>query len=193
VTLAHTADYGQRAAAREQAAARALAQHFAVPWQALDLRWLAVPARRAGSALIAGARALPEPDPNVVGDAASARAVWVPARNVVLCAAAAAHTEAQGGGFVLAGFNAEEARTFADNSAAFVASFSAMLAHGCQARVRLVSPTLDLDKHAIVAAALRARLRRAQFWSCYAGDATPCGRCESCLRSARAWGEAGKT
>ncbi len=189
VALALTADYGQRAAVREQAASRALAAHLSVPWQNVDLRFLAEPARRAGSALVVADQQLPQTVVEAPGDAATARAVWVPARNVVLCAAAAAFAEAMDAGFVLAGFNAEEAQTFPDNSPAFVTAFSAVLAHGCLRRVQVISPTLDLDKRGIVGVAGRIGLRPEHFWSCYDGGQKPCGRCESCVRSARAWGE----
>jgi 7-cyano-7-deazaguanine synthase len=185
--LALTADYGQRAAAPEMAAARALAAALGVPWQSLDLRWLAGPAARAGSALVAAGPCPPRATAASPGDAETARAVWVPARNVVLCAAGAAFAEAGGAAWVLAGFNAEEARTFPDNSPSFVDAFSAALRHGCRAKVRLGSPTLALDKAGIVAAAAGLGLRAEQFWSCYDGGSRPCGRCESCARSARAW------
>ena len=52
------------------------------------------------------------------------------------------------------------------------------------------SPTLDLDKPAIAAAALRLGLGPADFWSCYRDGDAPCGRCESCLRSQLAFARA---
>lgn len=188
--LALTADYGQRAAAAELRASERLASRLRVPWRSIDLSWLAEPGRQAGSALLDRARALPHGTLASPGDAASAAAVWVPARNVVLCAAAASFAEAERAECVLTGFNAEEAATFADNSAAFVAAFDAVLALGCRRPVRLASPTIALDKPAIVAAARRLGLGSADFWSCYEGGERPCGRCESCVRGARAWGAA---
>ncbi|MEZ5964766.1 MAG: 7-cyano-7-deazaguanine synthase QueC [Planctomycetota bacterium] len=185
-----TADYGQRAAAAELRAAERLARRLRVPWHRLDLAFLADPSRRAGSALVDLARSLPATSPAMPGDAGSAAAVWVPARNVVLCAAAAAFAEAAAAGVVLAGFNAEEAATFPDNSPAFISTFNAMLAHGCRRAVRVLGPTLALAKVDIVAAARRLGLEPDDFWSCYEGGDQPCRRCESCVRSARAWAAA---
>lgn len=188
--LALTADYGQRAALPEMAAARRLAARLQVPWRSLDLRWLAEPGRQAGSALLDRSVALPDATPAAPGDAASAGTVWVPARNIVLCAAAAAFAEAAAARWVLTGFNAEEAVTFADNSSAFVAAFNVLLVQGCRHPVMLAAPTLELDKVGIVAAARRHGLGAGDFWSCYESGVRPCDRCESCARAARAWGAA---
>lgn len=180
-------DYGQRAAARECEFAERFARARGLPWRRIELPWLAAFASEAGSALVASDRELPSGTLAEPGSERSAAAVWVPARNAVFLAIAASAAEAAMAECVLAGFNREEAATFADNSAAFVAAADAYLAYGTRTGVRVVSPTLGLDKPAIVAAARRLGLGPKDVWSCYRGDAAPCGRCESCLRSARAW------
>lgn len=176
-------DYGQRAARREAAAARRLADRFGAPFVAITLPWLGELARQAGSRLMDGTGELPRGSEQVPGDAASAAAVWVPARNVVFVAIAAAHAEAGGAQCVVAGFNREEAATFADNSAAFVRASDAQLALGTRTGVRVTSPTLAWDKAQIVAAARALGFTAGDFWSCYEGGERPCERCESCLRS----------
>ncbi len=180
-------DYGQRAADAEARAAATLAHRWSIPFERIPLPWLASAAAMAGSALIDGGAPIPTRTVDDPGDAASAAAVWVPARNVVLLAAAAAIAEARGADVVLTGFNREEAATFADNSAAFVAAMDAALALGTKRRVRVVAPTLDLDKAGIAAAAVALGLRESDFWSCYGSGPQPCGRCESCARSRRAF------
>ncbi len=185
--LALTADYGQRSAAAEASAAQRLAALAGVPWQAVALPWLAQAATTAGCALLPGGRPLPSGTLAAPGDAESAAAVWVPARNVVLLALAAAFAEAHGATQVIAGFNAEEAATFADNSTLFVQHMNAALALGTRTQVRVVSPTLNMDKLGIVTAARRLGFSRRDFWSCYAGGEQACERCESCSRSRRAW------
>lgn len=176
-------DYGQRAAVREAAAATALAARWQVPLQRLDLPWLGELARRAGSALHPGNAAPPQGTIQRPGDAATAAAVWVPARNAVFVALAAAIAEAERADVVVAGFNREEAATFPDNSAGFVAAATAMLAYGTRTGVRVESPTLAFDKAELVATAKRLGFQATDFWSCYDGGERPCGRCESCLRS----------
>ncbi len=182
-----TFDYGQRARERERAAAERFAAARGIPWRGVALPWLAELARNSGSALVATECALPPGTEQEPGDAVSAAAVWVPARNSVFLAIGAAFAEAAGADVVIAGFNREEAATFPDNSAAFVAAASGFFAAGTRNGVRVVSPTQDLDKVGIVAAARRLGLRPDDVWSCYRGEKVPCGGCESCRRSARAW------
>lgn len=181
-----TCTYGQLAAERECAAAKRLAARFGARWRAIDLPWLAEASRRAGSALT-GQGQLPGGTLERPGDEQSAAAVWVPARNAVFVTIAAAVAEAAGVKVVLTGFNSEEAATFQDNSAAFVAAAGRFLGLGTRNGVRLESPTLGWDKRRIVAEARRLGMGPGDFWSCYRGGDGACGRCESCLRSARAW------
>lgn len=176
-------DYGQRAAARERAAARALAKQWRTTLTAIELPWLAALAARTGSRLMQGGGELPASTPQRPGDQQSAAMVWVPARNAVFVAIAAAHAEAGGADCVIAGFNREEAATFPDNSEAFLAAGTAFLAHGTRNGVRVVSPTAPLDKDAIVDRAKALGFTATDFWSCYEGGERPCGRCESCVRS----------
>lgn len=176
-------DYGQRAARREAEAAARLAERLDVPLHRAELPWLADWSRRAGSRLAPGTGELPQATAAHPGDAASAAAVWVPARNCVFVSMAAALAESLGAGCVVAGFNREEAATFPDNSPAFLAAATAMLALGTRNGVQVESPTLGWDKPRIVEEALRLGFVAGDFWSCYEGGERPCGACESCVRS----------
>ncbi len=189
VDLCLCIDYGQRAAAQEVEVSRRLADRFGLPWQRIEMPWLAAASRRSGTALVEGAGAVPETSLDQPGDDASAAAVWVPARNLVFVATASAWAEALGADAVLCGFNREEAATFTDNSPAFVAAMDAALKLGTRSAVTVKSPTLELDKAEIVGCARRLGLGPADFWSCYLGGAESCGRCESCLRSRLAWAQ----
>ncbi len=176
-------DYGQRAAQREAAAADALARRWAVPLRTIPAPWLGQLARQAGSAQLEGAGELPRGTVDQPGSERSARAGWVPARNAVFVAIAAAVAETLGAAWVVTGFNREEAATFPDNSAAFVSAADRFLCYGTRNGVRVQSPTLAMDKASIVAEAQRLGFSARDFWSCYEGGPTPCGTCESCLRS----------
>lgn len=176
-------DYGQRAAGPEASASQRLAERWQVPWRRVAMPWLQEVGKLAGSALLDTTTALPTGTAERPGDADSAARVWVPARNAVFVAVAAAFAEALAADQVLAGFNREEAATFPDNSAAFVAAGTAFLALGTRSQVAVASPTLAMDKRQIVAAARSLGLAASDFWSCYAAGPGPCGVCESCLRS----------
>jgi 7-cyano-7-deazaguanine synthase len=187
--LTLTVDYGQRAARREIAAARSLAEYYGVRHEVLDLRWLGA---LGGSALTEEALAVPRLATSELDTmpviTESARAVWVPNRNGVLINAAAAHAERLGARRVVVGFNREEAATFPDNSSAYVLAASRALGYSTANGVEVHCYTAELDKTEIVAE-LR-KLPRAfpfdQLWSCYHGGATACGQCESCRRFNRA-------
>lgn len=187
--LALTADYGQRSAARERAASQSLCRYYGVPHEEVDLRWLG---GLGTSALTDRDSPVPEVETQDLerGDVvrASAARVWVPNRNGVLIAVASAFAEARSRQCVVVGFNREEAATFPDNSIEFMNHCTRALSCSTRNAVQVVSHTATLDKKAIVEA-LRALARPFPFdavWSCYHGDETRCGRCESCRRFERA-------
>jgi 7-cyano-7-deazaguanine synthase len=190
--LALTVDYGQRAAAREAAAAYALARRLGVPHRLVALPWIR---EAAGSALTDPRRALPEPTPGELDDALaahrSAAGVWVPNRNFSLIAVAATWAEVNGVPFVVCGFNREEARTFPDNSELFVERVNAALELSTRNHVRVLAPTQGMDKAEIVRTGLARDIPLELCWPCYDGGVQPCGRCESCRRFVRAVGAAG--
>ncbi len=189
VVLALTIDYGQRAAENEKLAARNLSQHFKVPHQILDLRFI----KDLGtSALTHVSSVMPNLKEGELDDRLatqrSAAAVWVPNRNGVFLSVAAALAEARGIDQVMVGFNKEEAATFADNTAAFAEAFSDSLKYSTQNHVRVHCYTFELTKIEIVKK-LKEEVQSFPFekiWSCYEAGAEPCQKCESCQRLARA-------
>ncbi len=192
VVLALTFDYGQRAAPAEIRAARAVCGELGIRHRAIELPWLA---EVTTTALVDRTAALPALSADELDDAAkthaSAAAVWVPNRNGVFISVAAAFAESLGCEAVVCGFNAEEGQTFPDNTPEFAAAATAALAYSTLSQVRVVSPTQSLTKVEIVALGRRLGAPLAHAWSCYEPGPEPCGRCESCLRSARAMAAAG--
>jgi 7-cyano-7-deazaguanine synthase len=187
VLLCLTFDYGQRAAQPEIAAARAMADRFGVDHRVIDLPWLG---ELTSTALVDAARELPEPEPDRLDDPdagrESAAAVWVPNRNGVFIAIAAAFAEGRDAEGIVAGFNAEEAATFPDNSPDFVAAANAALFRSTRNRARVICYTQHLTKaaRAALGRAIEAPLELA--WPCYREGPELCGRCESCRRFERA-------
>lgn len=193
MALALTFDYGQRAAKREIAAARKFCRSYKIPHKVLNLPWLSLISR---SALTDRSNPLPLYRPADLGkdrrtEIKSAAAVWVPNRNAVFANIAAAYAETMKCNVIVAGFNAEEARTFPDNSPYFVASLNRMLSYSTLIRPKIFSPTQKMTKKDIAALSTKLKLRPQFFWSCYRGGASMCGRCESCSRAIRAFKAAG--
>ncbi len=191
VAAALTFDYSQRAARREAENSAAMCARLRVRHETIRLPWLA---RITGTALVGRKKPLPRLKPAELDDPVaagrSALRVWVPNRNGVFLAAAAAYAEALGAERVVAGFNAEEAVTFPDNSEEFARAATRSLRFSTRNAVRVESYTFRLRKPAIVALGLKIGAPMDLVWPCYEGGQRLCGRCESCLRFFRAIREA---
>ncbi|MGQ9824217.1 MAG: 7-cyano-7-deazaguanine synthase QueC [Desulfotomaculales bacterium] len=192
VELCLTMDYGQRAAAREIGAARALAAHYGVSHRTVELPFLK---EITPTSLVNRKLPVPSPRADDLEDpffaSESAAAVWVPNRNGLFVNIAACFAEALGCDFIVAGFNKEEALTFPDNSVSFVERVNEALAFSTKKQVRVVSYTQRLTKPDIVRLGQRLGVPWRFLWSCYYGGEKACGKCESCLRFFRAAKEAG--
>ena len=192
VVVALTFDYRQRAAQREVSCAAAMCRRFGVRHEIVKLPWLG---SITGTALVARGKALPRPKPGHLDEPAVARRaaerVWVPNRNGVFLAVGAAYAEALGANQIVAGFNAEEAAAFPDNSPAFMRAYNRSLNLSTLNAVQVVSHTARLRKDKILALGRRIEAPLHLVWACYEGGRRMCGRCESCLRFVRAVEKAG--
>ena len=190
VALALTFDYGQRASAREAAAAAFMCRQIGVPHRVVELPWLAEICQ---TALVNHSVTMPRLEAQDLETRAgedTSSAVWVPNRNGVFANIAAAFAEGLRADTIVAGFNKEEAATFPDNSAAFVAATNSALSHSTLTKPTLVSYTQELTKADIVRLGRKAGAPLAAIWSCYCGGIEHCWRCESCARLERALREA---
>ncbi len=192
VILALTFDYGQLSAIREIAKARELCNLLKVAHRAIDLKGLKEWFR---SAITDERVSLPQHSPEYWGSGGvdleeTAEMVWVPNRNGVMVNIAAAVAETVEAELVVAGFNAEEAETFPDNSREFVEAVNACWQYSTRGRVKLVSYTIDWDKKKIFKEGMRRDFPWKCLWACYNGQERMCGKCESCARLINAAREA---
>ncbi|TET31709.1 MAG: 7-cyano-7-deazaguanine synthase QueC [Planctomycetota bacterium] len=174
-------DYGQKARYRERFSAESLSKHYGCRLETIELPWLK---EITDTALV-------EPDahiPDVTADTLpeDVSAVWVPNRNGVFIAIAAAHAESMGADAVVAGFNREEGAIFPDNSPEFRKAAEAALGYSTLSGVKLVAFTENMDKKEIVGEGRKLGVPFDFIWPCYRGGETPCGKCESCVRYKRA-------
>ena len=193
IALALTFDYGQRAARREMEAAALMCRSLGASHRTIELPWLGDISR---SALTERGPAIPDVTEEmlagpVVGRGETAGAVWVANRNGIFVNVAAAFAEALDCDLVVAGFNAEEAATFPDNSPEFVAAANRALELSTRRAPRLISYTQDLTKVDIVRLGREIGAPVPFVWSCYRGGEQHCWRCESCARLRRALEMAG--
>jgi 7-cyano-7-deazaguanine synthase len=186
-----TFDYGQRHGI-EIALARKAARRRGVPHAVLkvDLRPVG------GSALTDPAIPLPRA-PRRRGRTAGPPVTYVPFRNGIFLALAAAWAEARGVRDLVCGFHVADSPDYPDTTAAFVRAMAKAIRSGTRAAFggpppRIVTPLLGLDKPDIIRLGLRLGADYAYAVSCYAGAERPCGTCTSCRFRARAWKAVGR-
>lgn len=175
VMKAITFNYGQKAFDNELAASSALAKHYGVPHQVIDLDWLKTCLPQALDASDTEQQAWDEPMDRVDH-------VWVPNRNGVFINIAASFAEALGCDLVVFGANAEEGETFSDNTPEFRQAISDSLMYSTQNHVQVATPVANLNKRQILEAGLELKVPLHLIWSCYEAGDSHCGQCPSCQR-----------
>ncbi len=186
--IALSVDYGQRHRIELERAA-AIAGRYGVEHieQRLDLgAW-------GGSALTD-----PSIDVPTASDAAGGPAIpitYVPGRNLIFLSLAVALAEARGCASVFIGVNALDYSGYPDCRPEFIESFRGTAALALRvgvegAAVGITTPLLDLSKADIVRRGVDLGAPLELTWSCYRGDATPCGDCDSCVLRAKGFAEA---
>ncbi len=186
-----TFDYGQRHRV-EVGLARRAARRLGVPHAVLkvDLRQVG------GSALTDPGIALPR-SARRPGKPAGPPATYVPFRNGIFLALAAAWAEARGIRDLVCGFHVADSPDYPDTTRAFVKAMEKAVRAGTKAAFggpapRIVAPLIGLDKAGIIRKGLRLGADYAHSVSCYAGAERPCGTCSSCRFRAEAWKAAGR-
>lgn len=176
-----TIDYGQRHAvevmrAREVAGAMHASKHTVV---SIDLRALG------GSALTA-ALAVPKNRPTEER-ARGVPITYVPARNLIFLALAAAYAEVEGASLIYFGANVLDYSGYPDCRPEFIRAFESAVKAGTKTGAegeapRVCAPLLHMTKADIIRTGIRLGAPLHLTHSCYdpVGDLA-CGRCDSCL------------
>jgi 7-cyano-7-deazaguanine synthase len=142
-------------------------------------------------------RSLPLPEfAGIDGIEPGIPSTYVPFRNGIFLALAAAWAEAHGIRDIVCGFNVIDSPHYPDTRPAFVAAMERAVNVGTSAsasglRMRIVAPFIRLKKAEIIRRGLSLGADYSSSVSCYRGEEVPCGKCSSCLLRARAFGEAG--
>jgi len=169
----------------------------------VSLDFLADFSKRLGSSLAQGSKQqLPTPSSKDLDDLsaslASAKSVWIPARNLLFLSIAGSYSEILGGNVdIITGFNLEEGSTFPDNTQEFIDDFTRVASRGIlNAKVEIVSPLVGMNKTEIVEFGKKLAVPFVFSTSCYnpkgfdsEGKPIHCGQCESCLRRKRGFAD----
>ena len=122
---------------------------------------------------------------------------YVPARNMIFLAIAASHAESIGASAIYLGVSEADYSGYVDCRESFVRAMEAAINQGTERKlthgqpIRLVAPFLHMRKADEVRLGLELGVDFSHTWTCYEGDTTPCGHCDSCLLRQRAFQEAG--
>jgi len=164
--------YGCRAEAREVEAVRNIAAVLGVEHLIVDLSWL----RQLG-----GSR-LTDPSAPIAGPVEGAEYPheWVPARNLLMIAHAAALCDARGFGEIYMGLNLEEGAVYPDNTVEFYERVNAVLPLATLRRPVIRMPLARMMKWQIVRHAIDIGAPIHLSWSCYRSGPLHCGQCGPC-------------
>lgn len=181
--------YGQRhvrelLAARTQAARVGVSAH-----ETIDLSVLGGLLRR-GSALIDGGMEVPDLD-QLEASQRRQPPTYVPNRNMILLAVAAAYAEANGCREVYYGAQAQDEYGYWDCTAEFLERINAALALNREQPIVVRAPFINWKKADILRTGIALGVDYSQTWTCYRGGEKACGTCPTCVERLRAFASLG--
>lgn len=143
------------------------------------------------SALLADGRAIPE-SLAAARKEPGAPSTYVPFRNGIFLALAAALAESRGCRHLVTGFNAVDSPDYPDTTAQFSRKMAAAINQGTSAgkgkeKFKVHTPLVALSKLEIITLGFELGADYAYSISCYRGAELPCGRCPSCDIRAQAF------
>lgn len=164
--------YGCRAEARESDAVRSVAAALGVEYLVVEFSWL----KHLGGSSLTDSRA------SIAGPIEGAQYPheWVPARNLLMIAHAAALCDARDIGEIYMGLNLEEGAVYPDNTVEFYERLNGLMPFATLSRPVIRMPLARMMKWQIVrhAAAIGAPIHLS--WSCYRSGPLHCGQCGPC-------------
>ena len=186
LALCH-ANYSQRTVAQELSAFRAQAAFFdTILVLEADLSFLG---KIGGSSLTDPHQAVPTEDTEPAGIPST----YVPFRNSLLLATAAAWAEVLGAEAIFIGANVLDNPGYPDCRPEYFEAFNRVIHLGTrpETRIEIKTPLIDLDKAGIVRLGLELKAPLELTWSCYLDSEKACGRCSSCVLRLRGFAAAG--
>ena len=184
-------DYGQRHK-KENLCARRIAAALGVKLYEIKLcfPWLGV------SSLVDSKKRLPDFRLSKIGAGEKIPSTYVPGRNLVFASIGVSLADSAGAGAVVMGPNVIDYSGYPDCRPEFYRALEKAVAAGTRRgasgkKIKLLTPLLRLSKKEIIELAVRLAAPLRHTWSCYAGGAYPCGRCDSCKLRAKGFKDAG--
>lgn len=116
-------------------------------------------------------------------------ATYVPFRNGLFLAHAAAIAISVGAQYIMYGAHADDAagNAYPDCSLDFVTEMDMAIYEGSGKTCRLCAPLASMSKAGVVALGMSLNVPFELTWSCYEGGDKPCGKCGTCIDRAKAF------
>ncbi len=110
---------------------------------------------------------------------------YVPGRNTVFIAIALSLAEAKNANQIVLGVNAMDYSGYPDCRADYLEAYQKLANLSNKAGrqgngIKLWAPLIEWRKVKIIQEAIRLNIPIDRTWSCYSGQNSPCGKCESC-------------
>ena len=181
-----TFTYGQKhdkevVCAREQAALLGCEQHLMLDLESLRALF-------AGSALVDRATAVPSID-DVQNDPQPS--TYVPNRNMIFLALAAACAESHGVADVYYGAQSHDMYGYWDTTPIFLENLNQVYRLNRKSSLEIKAPLVDYSKTDILRLGLSLEVDFSRTWSCYEGREAACGRCPTCAERRQAFANLG--
>ena len=188
--FALTFDYGQRNRIELDMAGK-VAQKLSVPQKILrvDLKQIG------GSSLTDTKLSLPQYE-RMEEIEEGLPSTYVPFRNGIFLALAAAWAEVVGIKEIICGFNVIDSPNYPDTRKQFVQAMQEAINLGTKAslspeKIKIIAPFLKMKKSDIIKEGLSLGADYSFAISCYCGEEIPCQKCSSCVLRQKAWEEVG--
>lgn len=171
--------YYRQRHARELACARYQANLLGALHREIDLAVIG-DLLQSGTALVEGGAAVPDLD-DLSEEERAQPATYVPNRNMMLLAIAAAYAEAHGATEVYYGAQALDEYGYWDCTREFLERINAVLALNRREPVQVIAPFIEMSKADSLRLGLELGVDYAHTWSCYRGEDSPCQTCPTCV------------
>ena len=118
-------------------------------------------------------------------------ATYVPNRNMIFLALAAAYAESVGVFSVYYGAQAHDLYGYWDTTPDFLARMNAVFQLNRTQAIQIEAPFIHYSKTDVLRTGLALGVDYAHTWSCYAGEEIACGHCPTCAERLKAFAEVG--
>ncbi len=188
--FALTFDYGQRNRIELDMAGK-VAQKLSVPQKILRVNLKQI----GGSSLTDTRLSLPQYE-RMEESEEGLPSTYVPFRNGIFLALAAAWAEVVGIKEIVCGFNVIDSPNYPDTRKQFVQAMQEAINLGTKAslspeKIQIIAPFLKMKKSDIIKEGLSLNVDYSFAISCYCGEEIPCQKCSSCVLRQKAWEEVG--